>query len=91
MTLKLSKLPNRTPVKVTSTFPPDVHEALADYARLYEQIHGENEKIENLVPYMIAAFLNADKGFQKARKQLTAPPSSPTTFQPISTLSEGDR
>lgn len=91
MTLKLSKLPNRTPVKVTSTFPPDVHEALADYARIYEQIHREQEKIEDLVPYMIAAFLEGDKGFQKARKQLTAPPSNTTTFQPISTLSEGDR
>ena len=91
MTLKLSKLPSRTPVKITSTFPPDVHEALTDYAQMYEQIHGQKEKIEELVPYMIAAFLDADKGFQKARKQLATPPSNPTTYQPIGTLSKGDQ
>ena len=91
MTLKLSKLPNRTPVKITSTFPPEAHEALADYARIYEQTHGEKEKIEELVPYMIAAFLETDKGFQKARKQLAAPPSNSTTYQSIGTFCEGDQ
>ena len=32
MTLKLSKLPKRTPVRITATFPPEIHEALTDYA-----------------------------------------------------------
>lgn len=66
MELKLSKLPNRTPMKVTSTFPPEVHSALMDYAQLYEQNYGEKEKIENLVPFMVAAFLEADSGFKKS-------------------------
>ena len=91
MTLKLSKLPSRTPVKITATFPPEVHEALVDYALIYEQIHGQKEKIEELVPYMIAVFLDADKGFQNARKQLTATQSNPTTYQSIGTFSEGDQ
>lgn len=96
MTLKLSKLPNRTPIKVTSTFPPDVHDALTDYARIYEDTYGANEKIEDLVPYIIANFLESDSGFKKARRQLTATTAKPTTRPPINPASanqsrEGDK
>tara|TARA_R110000772_G_scaffold69345_4_gene153249 strand:+ start:852 stop:1130 length:279 start_codon:yes stop_codon:yes gene_type:complete len=91
MTLKLSKLPNRTPVKITVTLPPNVHEDLTDYARIYEQTHGDSEKIEDLLPYIIAAFLDADKGFQKARRQLNTAAPKPTTRPPIGTAAkEGD-
>lgn len=91
MTLKLSKLPNRTPIKVTSTFPPDVHGALTDYARIYEEIYGASEKIEDLIPYIIANFLDADNGFKKARRQLAAATSKPTTRPPVNLAREGDK
>ncbi len=72
MTLKLSKLPKRTPVRISATFPPEIHDALSDYARIYEQDYGVMEKIEDLVPYIIASFLDTDNGFKKARRQLAA-------------------
>ena len=68
--LKLSKLPSRTPVKLTISFLPEIYEMLKDYGRIYEQEYGENEKIEDLVPYMIEAFLKTDHSFRKARKIL---------------------
>ncbi|MCF6344385.1 MAG: DUF2274 domain-containing protein [Devosiaceae bacterium] len=70
MPLKLSKLPKRTPIKLTSTFPPDVHSKLSDYAKIYEQNYGEKERIQDLVPFMVASFLNGDSGFKKARREL---------------------
>ena len=73
MALKLSKLPKRTPIKLTSTFPPDVHGKLIDYAKIYEQNYGETERIQDLVPFMVASFLDSDSGFKKARRGLAQP------------------
>ena len=68
--LKLGKLPSRTPVKLTISFLPEIYEMLEDYGRIYEQEYGEKEKIEELVPYIIEAFLKTDHSFRKARKAL---------------------
>ncbi|PCI21569.1 MAG: transposase [Piscirickettsiaceae bacterium] len=68
--MKLGKLPSRTPVKLTISFLPEIYEMLEDYGRIYEKEYGENEKIEELVPYMIEAFLKTDHSFRKARKVL---------------------
>lgn len=38
--LKLSRLPDRTPVKLTITLPPDLHQALVTYAALYAENYG---------------------------------------------------
>jgi len=70
MALKLSKLPKRTPVRLTSTFSPDVHSKLTDYAKVYEQNYGEKERVQDLIPFMVASFLDGDNTFKKARKQL---------------------
>lgn len=90
MTLKLSKLPKRTPVKVTSIFPPDVHDALRDYATLYEQTYHSKESIEELVPFIVAAFFEADSTFKKARKSLSSSIPKSTTRPPIKSANEGD-
>lgn len=66
--LKLAKLPDRTPVKVTVTLNPDLHRALRDYASLYRAEYGEGESIADLIPYMRASFLDGDRAFAKARK-----------------------
>jgi hypothetical protein len=70
MSLRLGKLPDRTPVKLTLTLDPDLHGALSDYAAVYEQTYGERAKIEDLAPSMLDGFLNADAAFKRARKQL---------------------
>src|SRR3546814_4214130 len=53
--LKLSKLPNRTPVKITITVAPEVNAALQAYAELYREAYGENEPVAALIPYMLRA------------------------------------
>lgn len=65
--LKLGKLPDRTPVKLAITVTPDLHRALTDYAALYANIYGSEETVAELIPAMLAAFLESDRGFAKAR------------------------
>lgn len=68
--LKLGKLPDRIPVKITFTAPPDLNKALQAYAALYRETYGEAESVSELIPYMLQSFLEADRGFAKARKDL---------------------
>ena len=70
--LKLAKLPDRTPVKLTISIAPELHHALEDYARIYKDVHGVAEPVCELVPAMLAGFLEADRGFAKARRSLEA-------------------
>lgn len=65
--LKLGKLPDRTPVKLAITITPDLQSALQAYAAIYAQTYGVEEPIAELVPAMLAAFLEADRGFTRAR------------------------
>ncbi len=68
MALRLSKLPDRTPVKITVAVMPDLAAALKRYAEFYCQAYGEDEPVAELIPYMLQVFLESDRGFQKARK-----------------------
>lgn len=65
--LKLGKLPDRTPVKLTISVPPDLNAALRDYAAIYAQTYGSEEPISELVPAMLTAFLDSDRSFIRAR------------------------
>lgn len=65
--LKLPRLPERTPVKLTITLLPELHRGLSDYAALYAQAYGREEPLAELVPAMLAAFLESDRAFVKAR------------------------
>ena len=67
--LKLGKLPDRTPVKITITLGPDLNSALRDYAAIYRAAYGEAESVADLIPFMLSGFLESDRGFAKARKQ----------------------
>lgn len=68
--IKLGRLPDRTPVKLAITMTPELHNALADYAAIYNETYGQSEPIAELVPHMLAAFLASDRGFAKAREGL---------------------
>lgn len=70
--IRLSRLPDRTPVKLVISIAPDLHLALADYATIYQQAYGDEQAIADLVPHMLAAFLGSDRGFAKARAGLAA-------------------
>jgi len=67
--LKLGKLPDRTPSKITITVSADLNQALHDYAALYRQTYGESETVAELIPFMLAGFLEGDRAFAKARKE----------------------
>ncbi|WAC48216.1 DUF2274 domain-containing protein [Asticcacaulis sp. SL142] len=61
--LKLAKLPDRTPVKLTITLGADLNQALKDYADIYQATYGITEQVVDLIPFMLDAFLQSDKGF----------------------------
>lgn len=66
--LRLAKLPDRTPVKITISVPPDLNQALLDYAALYSQVYGEAEPVPELIPAMLASFLDGDREFNRRRR-----------------------
>lgn len=68
--LRLSKLPDRTPVKISISITPDLHAALGAYADAYQAAYGSAESIGELIPYMLAAFIESDNAFRKARRGL---------------------
>ena len=67
--LKLAKLPDRTPAKITITVSADLNQALCDYRKLYAAAYGVSEKVAELIPFMLEAFLDSDRAFAKARKE----------------------
>ena len=70
-TLRIGKIPDLTPVKMTISLDREVHQMLEDYARIYGESYGEAVKPAELVPSMIAGFLATDNGFKRARKAFT--------------------
>lgn len=70
--LKLARIPDRTPVKLTIAVLPDLHQALQDYARIYAEAYGRDEPVSELVPAILSAFLESDRVFAKARERIGA-------------------
>jgi hypothetical protein len=64
--LRIAKLPDRNPVKLTIAVMPDLHDALQDYAKLYAETYGQADAMVDLVPAMLKAFLDSDRGFQRS-------------------------
>ena len=64
-TLKLGRIPDRTPVKLTVYLPPELNEALAAYAAAYAEAYGVSLPVAELVPAMLAAFINSDRVFAR--------------------------
>jgi len=66
--LKLARIPDRTPVKVTISVTPDLNDALAAYADVYRSTYGQAESVTDLIPYMLRSFLDGDRAFLLARR-----------------------
>jgi hypothetical protein len=66
--LRLRKLPDRTPVKLTISLAPDLNQALLDYAALYAEVYGQAEPVHELVPAMLASYLEGDRLFARRRR-----------------------
>ena len=66
--IKLSKLPDRTPVKITITVTPDLSKQLHVYAELYRETYGDAEPVPELIPYILQSFIESDRGYVRALK-----------------------
>jgi hypothetical protein len=66
--IRLAKLPDRAPVKLTVTLGPDLAARLRTYADLYAETYGAREEPAELVPYMLDAFLKGDVEFRRASR-----------------------
>lgn len=66
--LKLARIPDRTPVKLTILVPPELNAALNDYAVAYQEAYGSGAPVAELVPAMLASFIESDRDFMRARQ-----------------------
>lgn len=67
--LKLPKLPDRAPVKMSISLQPELNRRLQAYAEFYRDIYGEAESVAELIPFMLEAFIASDRAFTKRPKQ----------------------
>lgn len=67
--LKLPRLSDRAPVKMTISVAPELAAVLADYAAIYEQVYGRSEPVAELVPAILAAFIESDRQFLRMKRE----------------------
>jgi hypothetical protein len=67
--LKLGPLPKQSTVKITIELPELLKEELDAYAAEHSKIYSRPTKTAELLPYMLEAFLHADRAWCKHRKQ----------------------
>ena len=66
--LKLARLPDRTPVKIPITVSPRLDRKLTAYAGAYKEAYGEEEKVADLIPFILEQFLDGDRLFNSIGK-----------------------
>jgi hypothetical protein len=67
--LKLARLPERKPVKLTVVMMPGLYERLQDYAHAYAQAYGTEEPVGELISAMLTAFMDGDRSFAARAKR----------------------
>lgn len=78
--MKLAKLPDRNPVRLTFSALPDLNAAL----QAYEAAYGQAVSVADLIPAMLEGYLESDRDFAKARKVVAAPVQGGATREPSS-------
>jgi hypothetical protein len=71
--LKLAKLPDRKPVKITITVSAELNASLQAYAASYREAYGDTEEVSELIPYMVEQFLATDRAFAKSQRGSPTP------------------
>lgn len=64
--IRLKQLPERTPVKLTINVMPDLHARIGEYAAFYREQYGRDEPVADLIPAILAAFLESDRAFMRS-------------------------
>lgn len=72
--LKLARIADRTPIKLSIALLPSLHDALADYGKLYAADYGQAEPVAELIPAMLAAFLESDREYLRRRASIASRP-----------------
>lgn len=67
LALRLAKIPERAPVKLTITLDRATHALLVDYAEAYRSAYGAKEALGDLIPFMLKNFIESDRGFARMR------------------------
>ncbi|WP_439361589.1 DUF2274 domain-containing protein [Bradyrhizobium sp. DASA03007] len=67
--MKLAKLPDRTPVKITVVLTPTLAQRLREYSAFYAETYGTKEEVAELIPFMLEAFLDSDADFRRGSKK----------------------
>ena len=67
--MRLSKLPDRTPVKLSIVLAPSVARRLHEYADFYAETYGSREEVAELIPFILEAFLNSDAKFKNTKQR----------------------
>ncbi|MGO4513022.1 DUF2274 domain-containing protein [Bradyrhizobium sp. MOS001] len=65
--MKLGKLPDRTPVKMSVILTPGLAQRLREYADFYAETYGSKEEVAELIPFMLEALLDSDPSFKRSR------------------------
>ena len=81
--LRLGPLPRSEMMRLTVVLPAAVKTDLDRYAELFGAAYGESVDAAALVPHMVAAFMDRDRAFKKARQAGEARPG-PMTSSPVS-------
>lgn len=63
--IRLSKLPDRTPVRLAVTISPELSHRLARYQAFYRTAYEREESVGDLAAAIIGAFLESDKAFAR--------------------------
>jgi len=67
--LRLGPLPKYEVVKLMIAIPTDLKTSLDRYASLHSEMHGANVDTAALIPHMLAAFIERDRGFKSLGSQ----------------------
>ena len=65
--LRLGPLPRTESVKLTFACPVSLKADLDRYAALHAQVYGEAVDTATLIPYMLEAFMEGDRGFKRTQ------------------------
>ncbi|MGH8436619.1 MAG: DUF2274 domain-containing protein [Pseudomonas sp.] len=69
--LRLGPLPKSEMVKLTISISAATKALLDHYASLHSQLHGVDVDAIALIPYMLEAFIERDRGFKALRSKST--------------------
>ena len=63
--LKLAQIPDRMPVRRVIQISPELDQALTAYAEAYAEVYGVAKPVAELIPAMLANFIEGDRAFAR--------------------------